>query len=209
MNIAILGLPGSGKGTQSEILAQKLGLFHFSAGELARSLAKTDPRIDGIVKSGGLIPEEEMTGYVSKYLNEMAGTRKNILFEGYPRFISQYEFLNSWLAEKNQELKHVIFLDLSQEEVVKRLSTRRTCEKCERVYNLVTNPPPMPDKCECGGKLYQRSDDNTESIKTRFEVYKKNVQPLIEHLEGKGRLIRIDGSRTISEVTEEILEKIK
>jgi len=208
MNISILGLPGSGKGTQADILAQKLGMFHLSTGELAREWAKKDPRINSIVQSGGLVPEEEMTNYMSEYLEKNVPQTDGILFEGYPRFINQYDYLKKWLEEKGGKINYVIFLDISEEEVIKRLSTRRTCEKCERIYNIVTNPPPSPNTCECGGKLYQRSDDNPESIRTRFKYYRDNVQPLIEHLTEEGVLVKIDGSKPIEDVTKEILGKI-
>lgn len=209
MNIVLLGLPGSGKGTQADILAQKLGLFHFSAGELARELAKTDPRIEEIIASGALIPEEEMTEYVSEYLNKYAPTGNKIFFEGYPRFVSQYQYLKDWLAKKSKKIDRVIFLEISEDEVIKRLSTRRTCVKCERIYNLVTDPPPSPEICHCGGKLFQRDDDNPESIKKRFEAYRSSSQPLIDLLKSEGNLLVVDGSKSIPEVTADILAGIK
>jgi len=209
MNIVIIGLPGSGKGTQADILAQKLGLFHFSAGELARELAQTDSRIKALVQSGALIPDEEMTGYVSAYLEKNVPSGKNILFEGYPRFVKQYKYLINWLKEREQKIQKIIFLEVEKEEVIKRLSTRRTCRQCEKVYNLVTNPPPKTGNCECGGELFQRNDDTAAAIEKRFAVFKQNVQPLIDYLQLQGRLTRVDGSRSIPVVTKAILEIIR
>ncbi len=209
MNIVILGAPASGKGTQAQLLSEKLNLFHFQAGELSRSLAKRDERIREIVNSGGLIPEEEMTMYVLDYLEKLKPDFKNIIFEGFPRFISQYEALDNFLKVKNCRIDHVIVLEISEERAIERLSARRLCEKCGKVYNLLTNPPERENVCVCGGKLIQREDDKPELLRVRFRFYKKTTKKLVDYLEKKGILLRIDAARPIEIIFEDILNKLK
>jgi adenylate kinase len=208
MNIILLGAPASGKGTQAEMLTKKLGLYHFQTGELCRNLAKKNKRIREIVTSGKLVPEQEMTMYVIDYLSKNYGDMKNILFEGFPRFISQYESLKSFLETKGDAIDAAISLDISEKEAIRRLSSRRICVKCGKIYNLITNPPPGKN-CECGGKLMQRKDDKPKSIKVRFDYYRKNTKKLIDYLDKKRRLIRIDAERPIEVIFKDILEKLK
>src|SRR3989344_1126984 len=147
MNLVLLGAPGSGKGTQAEKLAKKLGLFYLQTGKLSREWAVKNDKIKKIIESGKLIPEKIMTEFVMDYLEKNVPDGKNILFEGFPRFISQFEDYEKWLKSKDQDIEAVISLDLREAEAVKRLSSRRICDKCGEVYNLITNPPPKPNRC--------------------------------------------------------------
>jgi adenylate kinase len=133
---------------------------------------------------------------------------KDIIFEGFPRFISQYEALADFLRSEGDDIDAVITLDISEKEAVKRISSRRICDNCGEVYNLITNPPPK-DGCECGGKLTQRKDDNPESVKVRFKYYTDNTKKLIDHLEDKGNLIKIDGERPIDVIFDDIQKKLE
>src|SRR3989344_2161125 len=178
MNLILLGEPGSGKGTQAEMLVKKLGLYYLQGGELAREWEEK-------------VPEGE-----------------NILFEGFPRFIPQFEDYEKWLNSKGSKIDAVISLDMSEDAAIKRLSSRRVCENCGEVYNLITNPPPAPDRCKCGGRLVQRKDDNPDSIKVRFQYYRNNTKKLIDYLESQGRLIKVDADRPIQIIFDEILEKL-
>jgi len=208
MNIVLLGAPGSGKGTQAERVAKKFGLYHLQTGAIARNLASRDARIKDMVESGKLIPEEEMTMYVLDLLKEEKRDMSNILFEGYPRFISQYEALANFLKSKGDDIDLVISLEISEAEAIRRISSRRICEKCGEVYNLVTNPP-KGERCKCGGTLVQRKDDDSEAVKVRFEYYKSNTKELIDYVDGKGKLTRVDGEREIDVIFEEITKKIE
>jgi adenylate kinase len=208
MNIVLLGPPGSGKGTQAEILAKKFKLYYLQTGELSRKLSENDARIREIVNSGKLIPQEEMTMYVIDFLKNEKPELKNILFEGFPRFISQYEALENFLRNRGDDIDAVISLDIDEESAIKRISSRRICEKCGEVYNLITNPPPATG-CKCGGKLVQRDDDKEESVKVRFDYYKENTKTLIDYLDAKGKLIRVDGDRPIDVISEDILARLK
>ena len=140
MNLIILGPPGSGKGTQARLLASALGLFYFETGKFSRELAKKDPRIDEIInKRGELIPEEEMTSYVRESLEEKVPNAQKILFDGYPRFVTQYKFLESWLRGKNSKIDKVILLEVSEKEVIRRLSARRMVKETGLIPGI--NPP--------------------------------------------------------------------
>lgn len=207
MNIIVLGPPGSGKGTQAKQLAEALNFFYFEAGDFARELAKKDSRIDKIVERGDLIPEQEMTKYVSQYLKENVLGAQNIVFDGYPRFLTQYKFLEGWLDKRASRIDKVFLLEVSDKEVVRRISARRICHDCGTVYNLMSNPPPE-GKCECGGELIQRKDDTPEAIKERLKVYKENVLPMVAYIEKEGLLQKINGERPIQEIFQEIFKHV-
>lgn len=209
MNIIILGLPGSGKGTQSKVLSDKLGLFYFEAGGFSRQLASTDPSIKKIIDSGKLIPEEKMTELVFQYLEKNVPIGKDILFDGYPRFVGQFLALKDWLEKRGKKIDWVIFLEVDAKEAIKRLSSRRICPNCGRVYNLITNPPQNDSLCDvCKVPLMQREDDKEEVIRERFEEYNANVLPLINLIKNENFFLKIDGERKIDDVTKEIFQKI-
>jgi len=208
MNIILLGPPGSGKGTQAELLSKKLNLYLFQTGDLARKLAKSDKRIKDLIDSGKLIPQEEMTMYVIEELSKNKADMKNILFDGFPRFISQYNALAEYLKSKGDDIDAVINLKLEKDIAVKRVSSRRICDKCGEVYNLITNTPPSENTCKCGGKLIQRADDNPESVAVRFDFYENNTKKLTDYLREKNMLTDIDANRAINVIQEEILQQL-
>jgi adenylate kinase len=201
MNIVLLGSPASGKGTQAEILSQKFSLFHLSTGDVARKLSETDPRIREIVTSGKLIPPEEMTMHVLDFLENEKTDLKDILFEGFPRFVSQYEALDNFLKSKGDDIDVVISLEVPMEVAVKRISSRWMCSKCGEIYNTETKPSEKSGICDkCGSPLVQRDDDKPDSVKTRFEYYVKNTKELIDYVDGKGKLTRVNGDRSIDDI---------
>ena len=209
MNIVLLGAPASGKGTQAQLLSKKFNLYHLQTGEIARELSKKDPRVKEIVNSGKLIPAEEMTMYVMDILKENKPSMKNILFEGFPRFISQYEALEKFLKNKGDDIDMVLSLDISEDVAIKRISSRLICSKCDSSFNLITNPPQKNGVCDlCGGKLIQRQDDKPESVKKRFEYYRKNTKELIDYLDKKGKLTRVDGNQPIEVISKELIKLI-
>lgn len=209
MNIVVLGLPGSGKGTQSKLLAERLKLFYFEAGGFSRDLAKRDARIRKIVSSGKLIPEEEMTRLVFDYLEKNVPSSSGILFDGYPRFVGQFLALKNWLASRGEEIDWVIFLEVAESEIIRRLSARRFCPRCLLVYNLITNPPQDDSLCDrCKMPLMQREDDRREVVENRIQEYKNNVLPLINLIQDEKFFLKVDGEKPIDEVTREIVKKI-
>lgn len=209
MNIIILGVPGSGKGTQAEKLAKKFGLYYLGTGDISRKWAKRNKRIKKIIQSGKLIPEKEMTKHTIKILEKDVPSGKNIIFEGWPRFIDQYEDLINWLSKKGQKIDLAFFLDIKKEVVVKRLSSRRVCSQCGEIYNIITQPPPSKDRCECGGRLVRRKDDNPKSIKSRFDYYRNNTGKLVDFLRQQGQLTEIDGDRPIEPIFKDIVQRLK
>lgn len=205
MNIVLLGSPASGKGTQAEILCRKFGLFHLSTGDVARKLAETDPRIKEIINSGKLIPAEEMTMHVINFLSKEKANLKDILFEGFPRFVSQYQALDNFLRDNGDDLDLVISLDVPMEVAVARISARWNCPNCGEIYNTETKPPKVPGICDkCGYPLIQRDDDKPEAVKTRFEYYKDNTKELIDYVDKLGKLVKVDGNRPIDEIATEL-----
>jgi adenylate kinase len=208
MNIILLGVSGSGKGTQAEMLAEKMGLYYFEAGKFLRNLAKTNKIVDDLInKQGKLVPTDQMFKYVSKDVKENTNFQ-NILFEGYPRSTRQYDLLKGLFKQKDSSIDVALQLDISEKEVVRRLSARRICDSCGENYNLITNPPPSTG-CNCGGKLFQRNDDKPAAIKKRLEWYHDKTEPLIKVLEKEGKLIVINGARPIDVIHKDILERVQ
>jgi len=209
MNIILLGAPASGKGTQAQLLAKKLNLYHFKSGDLARSLTKQNKRLKEIIDSGELVPEDEMSMYVVDYLARNNPETRNILFEGFPRFITQYEALEKFLITKGDDIDAVISLDMDEVEAIKRMTARRMCTDCGETYNLITNPPKGKACDKCGGKLIKRVDDNPKSIKVRFDFYHKNTKELINYLARKKDLLRINAAQPIEKVFADIMKGLK
>lgn len=210
MNIVLLGSPASGKGTQANLLCEKFNLYHLSTGDVARKLADKNERIKDLINSGKLIPAEEMTMHVINFLSNEKPDLKNILFEGFPRFISQYEALSNFLITKGDDIDLIISLEVSQEEAIKRISSRRVCESCGENYNLITKPPKIDKKCDkCNSNLIQREDDSEDSVKVRFEYYKDNTKELIDYVEKLGKLTKVNGERPIDEIQKDLVEIIE
>lgn len=211
MNIIILGPQGSGKGTQAQLLRDHFGLFYLEAGSFLREVARKNKRIDELInKKGELLPDEEVFELITKYLEKEKPNRENILFDGFPRSLRQYELLKGWLKKCNKKVDYAIFLDVSEAESIKRLSARRVCLKCAKVYNLVTNPPNNAfGKCECGGDLIRREDDNPEIIAKRLKLYKEKTKPLLEVLKKEKILVNVDGERPVDVIFEDIVQKLR
>ena len=211
MNLAILGPQGSGKGTQARLLSQKLGLAYVESGALLRDVAKSDPKIDETInKKGQLLPDEVTFSVIKNYLEENVPQGTNILLDGYPRSLKQYELIKDYLSSKGTRLDKAIFLDISNAEAVKRLSARRICSSCGEVYNFITNPPANPEICDkCGGKLIQREDDTPELIEERLRLFRTSTEPLIRQFEKEEIIIDVNGEQPIQTILAQILEKLK
>lgn len=208
MNIVILGPQGSGKGTQADLICQKLGLAHIESGAILRTKAKTDERIKQMIDSGTIVPDDETVGYIDEEIKRSGVGYENLIFDGYPRNLNQYRVLKNWLSSKSTKIDYVIYLEISDEEAVKRLSSRRTCRVCGNVYNLVTNPP-QGDKCSCGGQLEQREDDKLEIIGRRLAIFHKDTKPILAAAEDDGILRKIDGERPIETIHNDIIKLLK
>jgi adenylate kinase len=207
MNIILIGPPGSGKGTQAELLRDRLHFVHYSTGEVFRDhIARKTPvgmEVEEFVTSGRLVPDDVVLEVVNAFLAEHAG--KSILFDGFPRTVPQAEGLDEVLDDNDLHVDMAILVDLSDEEVVKRLTARRMCRKCGVIYNLSFKPPKQENVCDaCTGELYQRKDDSEDTIRDRLRVYHTQTEPVLHYYSAQGRLQKVAGELGRDRVFEEI-----
>ncbi len=211
INVILIGPPGSGKGTQAELLREKNGFVHYSTGEVFRdSIARKTPvglEVEECVTSGRLVPDEVVLRVVNAFVAEHAG--KPTLFDGFPRTIPQAKGLDKVLAEYRVTVDMAVLVNLPDDEVVKRLTARRQCRKCSKIYNLSFKPSKVAGVCDdCGGELYQRKDDSEETIRGRLAVYHQQTEPVLLYYSEQGKLERIDGALGRDRVYQEILKLI-
>jgi adenylate kinase len=212
MNYVILGAPGSGKGTQASRFAEKRNLHHISTGDLLRdAVARKTPlgkQVADTLASGQLVPDSIVLELIREALSQPANKKKfdGWILDGYPRTTAQAEALETVLDDIGENLDTIILLDIDPEVIVARLSNRRTCAGCKAVYNLLNKPPKKDGVCDqCGGALMQREDDKPETIRKRLDVYRAQTLPIIDYYGTNGnRLVKVDGSMPIDEVTEAI-----
>jgi len=204
MKVILLGPPGVGKGTQAQKLQQERGVRQISTGDILRQAIKNQTglgqKADGFLKRGELVPDELMLGLIAETLFGASAPQDYIL-DGFPRTIPQAEGLDKLFAEHGARLDAVLLREADQKARVERLSARRTCRQCSTVYNLLTNPPRDPQKCDaCGGELYQREDDRIETITRRLEVYTRQTEPLATYYRQRGLLKSVAADGTPAEV---------
>ena len=205
MNILLLGPQGSGKGTQARMLCDKFGFYYFESGGFLREASKTNQKLADMLTNGVFVPDAEMSSYVTAYLDEK-GVYENILFDGFPRSVIQYDALKDWLTAKNVKIDLVLLLKIDEEETVRRLSARRMDPATGKIYNLVTDPPPSNVDVN---SLTQRADDVPTAIKKRLSWYKEKVTPLISALREDIGVIDIDGTRPIQEIQDQLVKVIE
>lgn len=212
MKIIFSGPPGSGKGTQAEILSEKFGFANFSTGNVFRDhLARKTPigiKANEYMSQGKLVPDDVVLELTKDYI--VNNQEKDILFDGFPRTIGQAKGLDKILTEINDKIDLIIFINLAEPEIIKRLTARRTCEQCNKIYNLDFTPPKKSGICDgCGAKLYQRQDDTEQVIRNRLLVYENQTKELKEYYKNSGRLYEIDAMVGRDKVLERILKLIK
>ncbi|MGC9677167.1 adenylate kinase [Staphylococcus warneri] len=210
MNIILMGLPGAGKGTQASEIVKKFPIPHISTGDMFRKAIKDETDLGKEAKSymdrGELVPDEVTVGIVKERISE-DDAKKGFLLDGFPRTIDQAEALNSIMAELDRNIDAVINIEVPEEELMNRLTGRRICENCGTTYHLVFNPSKVEGICDLdGGKLYQREDDNPETVSNRLKVNVKQSKPILEYYDNKGVLKNIDGSKDIEEVTTDVID---
>ena len=209
MNIILMGLPGAGKGTQASEIVKKFPIPHISTGDMFRKAIKDETDLGKEAKSymdrGELVPDEVTVGIVKERISE-DDAKKGFLLDGFPRTIEQAEALSEIMQELDRKIDAVINIEVPEEELMNRLTGRRICEKCGTTYHLVFNPPKVDGICDLdGGKLYQREDDNPETVANRLNVNVKQSKPILEFYDNKDVLKNIDGSRDINVVTEDVI----
>ena len=210
MNIILMGLPGAGKGTQASEIVKKFPIPHISTGDMFRKAIKDETDLGKEAKSymdrGELVPDEVTVGIVKERISE-DDAKKGFLLDGFPRTIDQAESLSQIMSELDREIDAVNNIEVPEEELMNRLTGRRICEKCGTTYHLVFNPPKVDGICDIdGGKLYQREDDNPETVSNRLSVNVKQSKPILEYYNNKGVLKNIDGSKDIDEVTNDVID---
>jgi len=213
MRIVLLGGPGSGKGTQAKKLIDKLGVPQISTGDIFRAALKEGTPMGLKAKTymdkGELVPDDVVIGVVEERLSK-PDLAKGYMLDGFPRTLPQAEALDKMLTSLGQSIDHAVLVDVPDEELVGRLSGRRTCKKseCGRMFHVMFNPPKKEGMCDaCGGELYQRDDDTEATIRERLTVYNKQTSPLINFYDTKGLLRRVAGVGPIDEIFKSI-EKV-
>jgi adenylate kinase len=206
--LVLLGAPGVGKGTQAELLCAKLGACHLSTGDIFRAAKALEPcqRTPALtaaldyMRKGELVPD----GTVLDLVAERVGCLRcegGFLLDGFPRTVAQAQALDKLLAGEKLQLDAVLSYDLPLEQVVARLSGRRTCPNCKAVYHVEARPPKVAGVCDhCGGKLYQREDDRPESIRVRMQAYETSTAPLADYYRGKGLLVSVAAEGTPEDI---------
>ncbi len=198
--VVILGAPGAGKGTQARRIAKKYGWPHISSGDIFRSHLEErtaiGQKIESIMRKGELVPDELAIEIVAQRLAK-PDCAEGYILDGFPRSLPQAQALDRVLAERDEELDVVILLEVDDEEIVARLSGRRTCPNCGKIYNLKFNPPKHDMQCDkppCDGAgLVHREDDREETVRQRLSVYHRTTEPLIQYYERSGLVRRVDG----------------
>ncbi|MGF7049789.1 adenylate kinase [Paenibacillus sp. DS2015] len=213
MNILFMGPPGAGKGTQAAAIVNEYGVPHISTGDAFRLAIKEGTPIGNKAKEymdqGLLVPDDVTIGIVEERLQQ-SDCEKGFLLDGFPRTLSQAEALEGILSRLNTQLDHVINLKVDRNKLLARLTGRRICKNCGATYHVIFNPPIQEGICDkCAGELYQRSDDNEESVGTRLDEYINKTTPLLEFYENKGKLRQIDGEKEIGAVSAEIVSLLR
>ncbi len=204
MNIILLGPPGAGKGTQASRLIDKYGIPQISTGDMLRAALKEGTPLGLEAKKfmdqGALVPDTVVIGLVKERIQKPDCT-KGYMLDGFPRNVSQAEALDSMLGDLSQKIDHVVCIEVPSEELLGRLTGRRTCRSCGAGYHIRFDPPKKDGTCDkCAGELYQRDDDNEATVSSRLKVYDDQTKPLIDYYSKQGKLRPVNGVGSMDEI---------
>jgi len=207
--IILLGAPGAGKGTQAAIVAQELGLVHIASGDLFRQALEQGTELGIQAKSymekGMLVPDAITIRMVLERILA-PDCEPGVILDGFPRNLEQATALDEALLEQDKVIDKVVYIKVSQQELLNRLSGRWICRQCQTPYHAINSPPKVEGKCDnCGGELYQRPDDTVETVKKRLEVYFTQTAPLIDYYTKADKLLEVDGEGSVNEVGRRIV----
>jgi len=210
--IIFLGAPGVGKGTQAATLARELNLVHIASGDLFRQALEQATELGLQAKSymekGRLVPDEITIGMVLERLSGQ-DCESGAILDGFPRNLNQAEALDKALAQQAKAIDKVVYIKVSEEELLRRLGGRWICRNCQAPYHIINSPPRVWGKCDkCGSELQKRPDDTTEAIKKRLEVYFAETVPLIDYYAQAGRLLEVDGEGGVDEVGRRVVSAV-
>ena len=210
MNIILLGAPGVGKGTQAKLIMERFKIPQVSTGDILRAEVKKDSpigrKIKTIMENGELVSDDIILQIVENRLGE-PDAQKGFILDGFPRTIPQADGLAELLRRLKISDPKVIEISLPDEIIIQRLTSRRVCSECGKVFNLLSDPPAPGNKCSnCGGEIFQRNDDREETIKNRLVIYRKDTEPLIGYYKKQKHFYRIDGKSSIREIFQDILK---
>ena len=208
VRVAFLGPPGAGKGTQARDLAQEWGGLHLATGDMLReAVAAGSPlgrEAKGYMDQGALVPDDVIIRMMGERLAK-ADAAQGFILDGFPRTIAQAEALAKLLKDLGQTLDTVVYFDVSEPELLRRLTGRRVCRKCGHTYHLVSNPPKRAGVCDaCGGELYQRDDDGEATVRKRLEVYRQQTAPLLDYYRQRNVLSTVSGEGPVAKIGEAI-----
>ncbi|MFC1909937.1 adenylate kinase [Chloroflexota bacterium] len=213
MNLVFLGAPGAGKGTQAGVVYVELQLAHIATGDLFRQNIEKGTSLGLEAKSymeaGKLVPDELTVKMVLERISapDCAG---GVIFDGFPRNLEQAEALDKALANQSKAIDKTVYIKVPEEELLKRLSGRWICRKCQAPYHEISSPPKEKGTCDkCGGELYQRPDDNIETIRERLKVYFAQTAPLIDYYRKPGKLMEVDGTGSADDVSRRITAGVR
>ena len=202
VNILLLAPPAAGKGTQAELLKEEFNLYHISTGDLLREASNKNDEfglsLREILKSGSLVKDDIVLTLLE---NKLQGLSNGFLLDGFPRNINQAVELDKMLLKEDKNLDYVFFLDVDSSILEKRITGRRMCKECGKIYNIFNYNDSI---CTCGGSLYQREDDTKEAFQIRYKTYLDSTLPLVDYYQKKGILYKIDASLEIDKVNKEI-----
>lgn len=207
MRLIFLGAPGSGKGTQAMYLVTRYGIPQISTGDILRKAVQEGTELGkkakSIMESGHLVPDEIIMGLIRERL-QAPDCRKGFILDGFPRTIAQAEGLDKLMGE-GQKIEKVMFFDVPEAEIIRRLTSRRTCSGCGRIYNVFSDPPPADGRCgSCGAAVVQRDDDQEATVRNRLLVYAEKTAPLKDFYEKQKKLFVINAHQAIERVQAEM-----
>jgi len=213
MHIIMLGAPGAGKGTQADILSREMDLPHIASGDLFRQALEERTEVGLLAKSymdkGKLVPDEITIKMILERINQ-PDCASGCLLDGFPRTLHQAKVLDEALKEQGKSIDKAIYIEVPNEELVKRLSGRWLCRTCQTPYHMTSSPPKTPGKCDkCGGELYQRSDDREETVKGRLSIFFAQTVPILDYYKKQGKLIRVNGNLGMQGVAREIISALR
>ena len=220
-NIVLVGAAGSGKGTQADFIKNEMGLLPVSAGEALRQYrkdpnAKYSSTITEYIDKGMLVPVEITNEIIGDYVSQKVFCQdcryNGVIFDGYPRQIDQLTFLDTFLKEKGNKIDAVVYIDVPMEELVERLSGRFACGKCGELYHKKNKPTKVAGVCDkCGGTdfIVREDDKDKEAIRTRFKIFEESTKNVLETYQGRGIVIKVNGSKMPREIADEIMMKLK